>query len=392
MPPKTSESAKDDPMRRVSVVHLLHTMAYGGIETVLINWFRRFDRTRIDAHLVVFANPGGTEQPFIDAATRLGIPVSTIPWGRRKPLIKASRALAGTLRAHGAQVLHTHGYYADMVGPLAGRLAGVKTITTLYVWIGRGLNWKRSVLQTLDGWAARWFDQISVHCEETGRQTVARGIRPERLKTLICGFEPHPVTLSPSERTTRRRAAGAADDELVLVNVARLYPEKTQDALLRSFQRIHAACPRTRLWIAGIGPLDQELRALTRALGLDEAVRFVGFVDDLPELLALCDVQLHPAAIEGVPLAVCAGMVAELPVVASAVGGIPEVVKDGVTGVLVPPSDEAAFADAAIELLRDPVRRRELGQAARRFIEQEYSLEVAVRRVEQTYREMLTPA
>lgn len=373
--------------RPVRVVHLIHSMAYGGVETALLNWVRGLEAAGHAVRVVCFANPGGTEAPFVDAAARLGIAVSTISWARRKPLVKAARALAAQIRGFEADILHCHGWYADFVGAVASWMAPVKTITTQYVWFD--YDWKRNLIQLIDRYVIRLFDRVTTHCEATRRATVERGFAPESVRTLICGFETHRVTLAPAERSRRRLARGVADDEILLVNVARLYPEKAQDSLLRCFQEIHRREPRARLWIAGVGPLEAELRALCTRLGLDDRVQFIGFVTDLPATLALADLQVHPARIEGVPLAICEGMAAALPIVASAVGGLPEVLEHGTSGLLVPEGDEAAFAASVLALVRDPGRARGLGEAARRFIEDDYSLARAVRAVEATYAEMM---
>jgi L-malate glycosyltransferase len=375
--------------KRISVVHLLHTVAYGGVETMLLNWVRRMDQDRFDVSLACFTNPGGggTEVPFREAAARLGFEVVTIPWGRRKPLLKSARALARFLRTRQADILHTHNCYADCVGVIAARLVPVRTISTISVW--SQLNWKRKLIEAVNVWALRFVDQITVHCEETRRQTVARGFPAARLKTLICGFETHAVALSPHERLTRRRAMGIADDQLVLVNLARLYPEKLQDVLLRCFKELLRHCPRARLWIIGRGPLETALKALRGQLGLDTTVTFFDWVDDLPTLLLLADIQVHPSRMEGVSLSIGEGMAAGLPIVASHVGGMSEVIHHGHTGMLVPPGDARGFVDTVLALIRHPEERQRLGTAARYFITHDYSLTVAVARVEQAYEDLL---
>jgi glycosyltransferase involved in cell wall biosynthesis len=373
--------------RRIRVVHLIHTMAYGGVETALLNWVRGFDRERFDIRVVCFANPGATEQPFVDAAARQGVSVAKIPWARRKPLLRAARALAGLLRQTDADILHCHGWYADYVGAITGRLVDVRTITTQYVW--HDYDWKRNLIQRVNQYVIRLFDRVTAHCEATRQKTIERGFAPESVRTLICGFETHPVDLSAGERSRLRRQAGVADEDLLLVNVARLYPEKAQDALLRCFARIRLREPRARLWIAGVGPLEAELKAMCTRLGLDDSVSFIGFTTELPRVLALADLQVHPAHIEGVPLAVCEGMAAGLPIVASRVGGLPEVLDNGASGILVPEGDEDAFAEAVLALMRDRPRAAALGTAARAFIENDYSLATAVRAVEATYDEMV---
>jgi len=369
--------------RRIRVVELLHTIAYGGVETALLNWIRGLDPREFEVHLVCFANADGSERPFVDAARRLGIEVSTIPWSRRKPLVKASRRLAAMLRAWDADILHTHNTYADCVGAIVRHMVDVKTITTLYVWGDFG--WKRNLLQRINALAIRRFDLVTAHCEDTQRRTLELGFRDVPL--LICGFESNRVELPADERSRRRRALGVADDEVLLANIARFYPEKAQDHLLRIFARVLEKQPRARLWMVGTGPLEHDLRELTRELGLEQAVQFVGFVEDLPSLLALIDIQVHPSHMEGVPLAICSGMAAGLPLVASDVGGLKEVISSGRTGVLVAPGDDERFAEEVVLLIEDPERARALGERARRFIEDDYSLARAVAALADTYRE-----
>lgn len=367
-------------------MHLIHTVAYGGVETAVMNWLRKLDSARFESHLVCFANPGGTEQPFVDAARQGGFRVDTIPWSRGKPILKAALRLARLMRQYRVEVLHTHNTYADLVGLIAARMVPARTITTLYVW--GDFHWRRNLLQKFNRWLLPHFDLVSAHCEETYRKTLASGLSPEKLRLLICGYEANRVNYTPEQRRLRRREMGIRDGEIVLANIARLYPEKAQDSLLRIFPAVLQRHPQARLWIAGIGPLDRELRSLCTRLGLDSTVRFLGFVQDLPELLALVDIQLSTSVAEGVPLAICAGMAAGLPIVATDVGGLAEILDHGRAGRLVPCGQETAFLNALSELIDDSAERARLGRAARKFIENDYSLETAVRRLERTYMEV----
>ncbi len=373
--------------RRISVMHLIHTMAYGGIETSVINWLRKIDRLRFDVSLVCFANPGETEAPFVTAAARVGLHVLKIPWNRCKPVLRATRTLVKLMRAHKVDILHTHNCYADCIGALAARLFRAKTVATVYVWAD--YDWKRNIIQAIDKKVLRLFDRVTAHCEDTRHKTVKFGSFRGGVETLICGFETRPRTVLEEERRRRRSELGARDDEIVLGNVARFYPEKAHDSLLRSFKTILSHYPKTRLWILGVGPLEPKIRALCGSMGLDDHVRFLGFIEDLPALMRLLDIQVHPAHVEGVPLALCEGMAAELPIVASAVGGIPEILDQGKCGVLVRPGDEEGFAQAVLSLIRNPQERRRLGMAARQFVENDYSLDRAVGRVQQMYCEMM---
>ena len=205
------------------------------------------------------------------------------------------------------------------------------------------------------------------------------------MKLLTCGYECESVSLSPEERRQGRREFGAADGDVVLANIARLYPEKAQDELLAIFQRIVRIHPEAKLWIAGVGPLEEKLKAQCSALGLDHAVRFTGFVKELARFLQLVDVQVNTSSSEGVPLAICSGLAAGLPIVATSVGGLPEILNHGRAGVLVSYGHPDAFVAAASRLIKDAAERKRVGTAGRQFIENDYSLKSAVARVEQTY-------
>jgi glycosyltransferase involved in cell wall biosynthesis len=376
----------------VPVMHFIHSIAYGGVETAVLNWLRTIDRRRYTPHLVCFSNPGQSERPFVEAAARAGFEVETIPWRRTKPVLQSARRLAALMHEGGVRILHTHNTYADLVGLVAARMgrtqgARVRTITTLYVW--SKFNWKRDLLQWCNRMLLRWFDLVSAHCEITYDQTLAFGVCPERLRLLICGFEAPLYEGSREERDRRRRELGAQPGDPVLINVARLYPEKEQKMLLDYFSAIVAEEPHAKLWIAGVGPLEEELRTHCTELGLDDSVVFLGFIEDLPALLFLADIHVNTSSAEGVPLAICSAMAAALPIVATEVGGLPEILNHGGAGVLVPFGDKERFVEAVNAFIVSLSLRELYGAAARRFIAEDYSLTSAVKRLEQTYDELL---
>jgi glycosyltransferase involved in cell wall biosynthesis len=382
-PTFVADSTQVPPARRIGVLHLIHTVAYGGVETAVLNWIQNLDAERFDVRLACFANPGGTEEPFVQAAERRGLHVDKVTWNRSKPVWKASSEVVALIGKYHTEILHTHNCYADCVGALTARRTRVKTITTLYVW--SPLGWKRNLIQEINGWMVRGYDVISAHCEDTYQKALAKGFPPEKVRLLTCGYEAEIVTLPAAERERRRRELGASPDDVVLLNIARLYPEKGQAFLLQVFRGLLQKFPAARLWIAGVGPLEQSLKSLCQELELDSRVNFLGFVEALPALLPLADICVSSSTTEGVPLAICSALSAGLPVVATAVGGLTEIIKNSKTGMLVPANDEAALVDALSVAISEPAYRQSLGAAASDFMRNEYSLSRAVRRVEDTY-------
>lgn len=373
----------------IRVTHLLHTMAYGGIETVIINWLKAMPQELVDIQLVVFRNPDGSEQHFVKEAKKVGIEVEYVSWSRWKPIFRASRELRALMRAHGTQIVHAHNTYAEVVAWHAGWKAGVKRMSTFYVW-DKDFGFKRLVLQKFSAWLARRYDKLSAQCVKTVDDGVEWGIPRESVAVLPSGFEvPEASHLSEEERLAIRTERGASKDDLIVCNIARLYPEKGHDRLLRLWPRIVEQVPNAKLWIYGVGPLEEELKQVHDELGLHETVRFVGFASNLMDELSICDAQIHPSFNEGVPLAICSGMAAKLPIVSTAVGGIPEVITDGESGFLVPVDDMDLLVDRMIKLLRDATLRDALGTRARDFILNEYSLEAAVAILASEYRSLL---
>lgn len=373
--------------RPIRAAQLLHTMAHGGVETAILNWSITLDRGRIDSRLLCFSNPNGSEQPFVDAAAIRGFEVGRIPWARSKPVLRAARVLAGYIRREHIDILHCHNTYANMVGLLASKLTPVKTITTMYVW-GK-FGFKRDVLQYIDAWLMKRFDKVSAHCESCFRDTVARGIAADELELLICGYPAKPPVLQAAERELRRREMGIASDTKVLLYMARFWPEKAHDNLLTAFAQVLRKNPNCQLWLPGLGPELERIRALVNELGLFNSVDFLGFREDADALLEMADIQVHPSDLEGVALAVCAGMNAGLPIVATEVGGLPEVLKHNRNSILVPPRRPEVLAEAICDLIASPEKARRLGQEARRFIREEYSLASATERLSRTYERLL---
>lgn len=374
----------------VRVAHLIHSVAHGGPDTIVINWIRGLDRRRFRPWLLCFADADtGREREFIESTRAAGLEVSLIGWNRRKPFLRAARELAAFVREHRIQVLHCYNTYADIVGLLVKWMTGVRIITTIWVWGHPG--WKRRLIQFAERMVLPFFDVVSAQSEDARRDTAQPGVPLESVRLLICGYSERFVEFDPEERDRRRRELGAEPGDTVLVNLARFWPEKAHEVLLEAFRLVLEEHPSARLWLVGGGPDLERMRALAVTLGVDGRTHFLGFRRDLPELLALADVQVHPSHTEGLPLSVCAGMAAGKPIVATRVGGVPEVIHDGRTGLLVPPGDPQAVARATGSLVADEGLRRRLGREALRFIREEYSLEVAVRRLEEVYASMVSP-
>lgn len=170
----------------------------------------------------------------------------------------------------------------------------------------------------------------------------------------------------PTARFLKMDPANARRGKLVLVHIGRFALPKNHSLLIEGLARALGSHPVMELWLVGDGPLRSEVERLVRKRNLQEHVRFLGLRKDIPELLAQADILLLPSDWEGVPLVVLEAMAAGRPVVATRVGGVPELIEEGKTGLLVPPRDSGALARAILRLAKDPELRRRMGEAARK--------------------------
>jgi glycosyltransferase involved in cell wall biosynthesis len=379
------------PSAKISVLHLIHSVCHGGIESALINWARFLDRSEVNVHVACFMGDRGREAAFCQAAERVGITVLPIPWNKYKPFLRASRSVARLVRELNIDVVHTHAYYADVVGAMTKLFVPVKTVATVYVW-GK-YEFHRQLMQAMDWTALHFVDKVTAHCDRTFEQTVRLGFKRSDVTRLIAGFPAHEIDrITGQSRLELRRSMGVQDDEILLLNVARIHPEKAHDQLLKSFKLVNDRYPKARLWISGIGwkELEETLLALRNELGLTDTVKFIGFHADLRPFLNVADIMTHPSHVEGVPIAILLGMSAGLPIVISDVGGVREVIRHEQTGILVSEGDEAGFAEQVVRLIEDKEMALRLGNNAHAFVSNEYSIQTAVSRVTDTYRQVLS--
>lgn len=198
--------------------------------------------------------------------------------------------------------------------------------------------------------------------------------------------------MAPADQEAFRVEFGLSDGDFAVAVIAQLIPRKGHRYLLEAVAQLKANYPQLKVIIFGQGPLETELRAQTAKLGLSGLVQFAGFRRDLDDYLACLDLLVHPALAEGLGVAVLKAAAAGVPVVGFAAGGLPEAVADGETGLLVPPKDVEALRGAIARLIESPALRRELGEAGRIRMQNDFSIEAMVDDHVQLYESILSGA
>ncbi len=375
--------------RPIRVLHILQSIRYGGIETCLLNWMKYSDPSQVEMHAACFVNDRNREDQFQNAARLRDIPTIGIPWGIHKPFFSAARAAAKIADELDIDVIHGHGYYADVVSVLASRKCRAKTVLTVYVWGGYSIRRQWSVL--LDKIAVKYADKVTAHCDYTAEVMKNNGVPSERIDTLIAGFPHDHVVANDQKRSNIRQQLGLNSDGPIVLNAARMQKEKAHDHLLHAFFLARQTFPDAKLLIAGVGwkRRERELRELTTRLGLDDSVTYLGFIDDLWPYFDAADLVVQPSHIEGVPLTFLQAMAAGRPIICYDVGGVREIVKHEETGIVVPHNNIDQLAESMTHLLANRDVSTKLGLNAANYVNNEYSIERAVSDLTSAYQQVV---
>jgi glycosyltransferase involved in cell wall biosynthesis len=279
-------------------------------------------------------------------------------------------------------VAHLHTARATWIGSLAARLAGVPAITTRRMDRAVARGWRTRLTYE------RLVERVVAISPAVRRCLTEGGVTEARISVIPSAVDPSRLRALRTRPDVRHDLAAARDATVLLV-LAALVPRKGIDVLLRALALLAKDGLRPLLWIAGEGPERPGLEALAGELGVVAQVRFLGRRADVPDLLGACDLVVVPSRREGLGVAALEAMAAARAVVASAVGGLAEAVADRRTGLLVPPDDADALANALAELLRDTALRERLGRAGPLRVAESFSAEQMVESYVRLYESVL---
>lgn len=296
--------------------------------------------------------------------------------------IRGAVRLARALRQQKIDILHSHMFRASLFASPIGKLCGVPVIIeTTHVRETWRMSWLKSKF-IVDRAVGHLIDHYIAVSEANSRYLIGqKRISAKKVSVIQNGCSVERVDPSKAHPEGIRESLGFSKDDLMLLVMARLEPQKGHLILLQALSLLRTGFPNIRLICLGTGVLEEELKKAARDLGLEDIVRFVGFRSNVGDWLAAADIGVLPSFYEGLPLTAVETLAAGIPLVATAVDGTPEVVIDGETGLLVPPGDPAAMAEAIGRLARQPDLRRQFALAGRDWVTKRFTIQ---RQVEQT--------
>jgi glycosyltransferase involved in cell wall biosynthesis len=368
--------------QKMKLIHIVDTMDVDGLERQVYQLFVRL-HDRYDMALWCLYEGGY----FADEIQRLGVEVYILPkynWYNPLRLLW----LAREMRRWKVQIIHSHGYNANLFSRVASTIAGIPIhITHLHSahWLPSERG-KRNIL--IDKLLSLRTSRI-ITCSDAVRDyTIDEGISPHRVTTIYNSVDLEAFK-TDVDIVAKRRTFGFDMSDFVVGTVARLAPIKGHEYLLQAARQVIAQNPEAKFLIVGDGPCRPELEKLARELRIDAHVVFTGIRTDIPEILACVDLFVLPSSVrEGLSLAIAEAMAAGRPTIGTRIGGIPEIIRDGETGFIVPPKDPDAITEKILYFLHHPEIAQNFGEAGRRWCEREYDSELMAERFNQLYQSM----
>lgn len=364
----------------MKVLFIYYEPQPSGQTTHVLSLVRGLDRRRYQLVVVLPEELESSAATFEQSGARV------VPLPLRKALWppRAILALVRLIRKLEPDIVHVHSQEAGLVARVVARLAGARVV----LYTPQTVDIRRAGLHRLYTWTERILARVTdliVSVVEADRARMIRwGVPAHKIVTVPNGIELDRFE-GPVNVVELRKSLGVAAGRPLVIQMGRLREQKDPLSFVEGAARVVRQRSDVQFVLLGDGPLRTEVEARVRDLDLEDHVHLAGWRDDAYRLLAAADVVTLTSRWEGTPYALLEAMAWSLPVVATAVNGCPEVVREAETGFLVPPGDATTWAEKVIEVLADPTRASTMGRQGRNHVEARFTLQQMVTRIEELY-------
>ncbi len=380
-----------EPSKRASTIKVCHLAMgdlWAGAEVQLLALMKYLARLPGYEWTVILFNEG----KLADELRKLPVSLTVIPESHYNPLTIAYH-VAKQLRQIRPDIVHTHKYKDSVLGALVARCLQVPRVVRVVHGMPEPFNGLKNLKMALyslaDRFATRWFIDKVVAVSSDIERSLVQIYGADRVVCIHNGIDLEAVRVTVQR--SLKRTEWNIDDKTVLVGtVGRLVPVKGHATLLAALQILHETNPNVKLLLIGKGPLREHLEEEVKRRGLEQAVIFGGHQEQSYDFINMMDIFVLPSLHEGIPMVLLEALALTRPVIASRVGGIPEVVSQGVSGILVSPTDASELAIALREMIQDQPKSVELGLAGRRQVEHEFDASLMANRTAAMYQALLS--
>ncbi|HEY2169307.1 MAG TPA: glycosyltransferase family 4 protein [Candidatus Angelobacter sp.] len=367
-------------MNGVKVLQLISSGGYYGAENMLLNLCASQQKAGCQNSLMIFYNVHVPNVEFYERARRRGLSVRMVHCQGRADW-RAVRQIEECIQEDGIQLLHTHGYKADLYGYVAARRSRKPIVATCHNWVGGTAA--LGIYNHLDRMALKRFHGLAAVSDSVAQRLLDSGVSAKKIRTIANGID-----VQTFERAHALPELNS-DGNKVVGMVARLDLQKGFEYLLRAARDLCVAFPALKVVIVGDGPDRKAIEDMIQRFGLQSNVILAGQHSDMPGIYAAMDVFVLPSLNEGLPMTILEAMAASKPVIATRVGAIPSVIKDGETGLLVDPGDTYGLRSAVARLLSAPDLCRRIGAAGHAWVSRNYTSETMALKYRQMYDDVL---
>ncbi|MCI0564893.1 MAG: glycosyltransferase family 4 protein [Nitrososphaera sp.] len=381
--------------KRLRVALMLTPVDFGGSERVCLTLLKNIDCQRFNLYPILLTRPWEQDNVFVRELRKAGynyskVPVALRPQGDFLRVARCYKIVYKIIRGQSFDLLHTHGYFANIVGIPIAKTLGLPCVSTCHGYITN--DWKLAMYNALDLVALRFATTVIAVSEGIRAQLVKRGLKDNRILVI-----PNAANNAHSQRSAQtklkeelRSRLTIGKEEFILGYLGRLSEEKGLRHLLTASSQLTEKGLSLRTLIVGDGPQRSELELLAQDLKIRERVIFAGFQEDIHRWLLCMDAFILPSLTEGTPMALLEAMAQGVPVIATAVGGVPEVIESGESGILVSAGKPEAIAEAVLALYRDELTRNRIAENACYLIKTKYGIRPWMNRIERAYSDLLT--
>jgi glycosyltransferase involved in cell wall biosynthesis len=377
---KTHTSVSSNP---VTVLQLIAPTHFGGAERVVLGLTESLNKDQFQVVVGAFVNVHFRQNEFVERLEKAGIRYEVF-WLKRTVDIENVFRIVRFIQREGIRLIHSHGYRSDIIGLAAAKMSGLPIVSTVHGWVS--IDSRLRFYEKCDRIALRFFDRVMPVSDHIGNALAASGIDPAKITRMHNAIPADTKAKEgPANITRSRKEKG----DVIIGIIGRLSPEKDVPSFLKAAGLVAEKFNQAKFLVVGEGPERERLQQMAREMGLDGKVRFTGFVEDMNSIYSSINFLVISSLTEGIPLVVLEAMHQGIPVVSTRVGGIPEVIENGVNGILVEPGDHHALSRAIESLILDDNKYVQIAQTGKDRIAQSFNRSVWTQEMEKIYHDVL---
>jgi len=381
--------------KKKKIAYVVTPVEFGGAERVSLNFLKNVDRKKFQIHPIIFFRPWEGDSIFLRELKKENYPVYKIPVSMRASLkerdrfwlVRCFKMIFLTLFKGRFDLINTHGYFADIITIPVAKVLGIPAISTCHGFIADGRKLKRSY--RIDRMMLRYADRIIAVSQGIKDDLLKAGLRESRVNVVLNAVQ---TDTDPKkfihDRDTRRHALGLGERDFVLGYIGRLSREKGIHYLLDAAEMLFQRDISIKVLIIGDGPAKKESELIVQQKGWENKVFFAGFQTDVKAWIPAMDIFVLPSLTEGTPMALLEAMACRIPIVASSVGGVPQIIESGKDGILVAPGKPEEIAAGVMELYKNNALREQFVETAYKKVRSNFDIRQWTKTIESQYTEI----